>query len=53
VSEVHGAARYLESRGLPVRWDTKYKIHGVDRFFTEDPDGNRVEIQGSDGTSPT
>jgi catechol 2,3-dioxygenase-like lactoylglutathione lyase family enzyme len=48
VSDVHSAARYLESRGLPVRWDTKYKIQGIDRFFTEDPDGNRVEIQGSD-----
>jgi catechol 2,3-dioxygenase-like lactoylglutathione lyase family enzyme len=50
VTDVHAAARYLEELGLPVRWDTKYKIGGIDRFFTEDPDGNRVEIQGSDGT---
>jgi catechol 2,3-dioxygenase-like lactoylglutathione lyase family enzyme len=49
VSDVHAAGRYLAGRGLPVRWDTKYKIEGIDRFFTEDPDGNRVEIQGSDG----
>jgi catechol 2,3-dioxygenase-like lactoylglutathione lyase family enzyme len=51
VADVHSAARHLESRGLPVTWDTKYKIDGVDRFFTEDPDGNRVEIQGGDATA--
>lgn len=50
VKDVHAAARHVESRGLPVRWDTKYKIEGVDRFFTDDPDGNRIEIQGSDAT---
>jgi glyoxylase I family protein len=50
VTDVRAAARHLEGRGLPVRWDTKYKIEGIDRFFTEDPDGNRVEIQGNDGT---
>jgi glyoxylase I family protein len=48
VADVHAAARYLEGRGLPVRWDTNYKIEGIDRFFTEDPDGNRVEIQGTE-----
>jgi catechol 2,3-dioxygenase-like lactoylglutathione lyase family enzyme len=48
VSDIQAAARYLEARGMAVRWDTKYKIDGIDRFFTEDPDGNRVEIQGSD-----
>jgi glyoxylase I family protein len=46
VADVHAGARYLAARGLPVRWDSKYKIDGVDRFFTEDPDGNRIEIQG-------
>jgi catechol 2,3-dioxygenase-like lactoylglutathione lyase family enzyme len=46
VTDVDGSARYLAARNLPVRWDTKYKIEGIDRFFTEDPDGNRVEIQG-------
>ena len=51
VTDVHAASHYLEARGLPVRWDTRYKIEGIDRFFTEDPDGNRVEIQGSDGAS--
>ena len=46
VSDVHEAAAYLEAKGLPVRWDQKYKIDFIDRFFTEDPDGNRIEIQG-------
>jgi catechol 2,3-dioxygenase-like lactoylglutathione lyase family enzyme len=50
VADVHASARHIESLGLPVRWDTKYKIEGIDRFFTEDPDGNRVEIQGSDAS---
>lgn len=49
VGDVHAAARVLGARGLPVAWDTKYKIEGVDRFFTEDPDGNRIEIQGEEG----
>jgi glyoxylase I family protein len=53
VSDVHSAARYLSGKSLPVVWDTKYKIDRIDRFFTEDPDGNRVEIQGSDERSPT
>lgn len=48
VRDVHAAARHLVARGLPVAWDTKYKIGGVDRFFTNDPDGNRIEIQGAD-----
>ena len=48
VADIHAAAKHLTEKGLPVTWDTKYKIPGVDRFFTEDPDGNRVEIQGSD-----
>jgi catechol 2,3-dioxygenase-like lactoylglutathione lyase family enzyme len=52
VKDVHSAARYLEGLGLPVRWDTKYKIEGIHRFFTDDPDGNRVEIQGSDASAP-
>jgi catechol 2,3-dioxygenase-like lactoylglutathione lyase family enzyme len=48
VSDVHAAARYLAEKHLPVRWDQKYKIEGIDRFFTDDPDGNRVEIQGTE-----
>jgi len=46
VSDLRQAARALEWEGFPVRWETKYKIIGLDRFFTEDPDGNRIEIMG-------
>lgn len=48
VSDVHASARYLESKGLGVTWDVKYKIEGIDRFFTFDPDGNRIEFQGTE-----
>ncbi len=34
--------------GGAVRWD-RTKIPGVDRFFTEDPDGNLIEVQGPEG----
>lgn len=50
VADVHAAAKHLESQGVPVKWDHKYKIRGVDRFFVFDPDQNRIEIQGSDGS---
>lgn len=50
VEDVRGAAKELEAKGYDVSWD-KRKIEGVDRFFTRDPDGNRVEFQGSDGTT--
>jgi catechol 2,3-dioxygenase-like lactoylglutathione lyase family enzyme len=53
VSDVHASARYLEGLGLRVTWDTKYKIDGIDRFFTDDPDGNRVEIQGTERARPS
>ncbi|MBE7464484.1 MAG: VOC family protein [Planctomycetes bacterium] len=46
-SDVRAAAQAVEAAGFPVRWD-RTKIPGVDRFFTDDPDGNRVEVQGSD-----
>jgi catechol 2,3-dioxygenase-like lactoylglutathione lyase family enzyme len=50
VRDVRAAGRTIESLGYAIRWDTKYKIRGVDRFFVFDPDDNRIEIQGSDGT---
>jgi catechol 2,3-dioxygenase-like lactoylglutathione lyase family enzyme len=50
VDNVRAAAQRVEAAGYAVTWDTKYKIRGVDRFFIHDPDGNRVEFQGSDGT---
>jgi glyoxylase I family protein len=48
-ADVREAARVVEAAGFPVRWD-RTKIPGVDRFFTDDPDGNRIEIQGADGS---
>lgn len=46
VKDVHSAARRLASSGCAVEWSTRHKIVGIDRFFTRDPDGNRIEIQG-------
>jgi hypothetical protein len=50
VSDVHAAARRLSGAGCRVGWESKYKIPGVDRFFTDDPDGNRIEVQGPEKT---
>lgn len=47
VSDVHGAAKLVEAAGFGVKWDD-FKIPGIDRFFTADPDGNRLEVQGSE-----
>ena len=48
VADVRAAARKVESSGCRVEWHSKHKIPGVDRFFTYDPDGNRIEVQGRD-----
>ena len=53
VKDVHSAAEFLAGKGLRVAWDRKYKIGGIDRFFTDDPDGNRIEIQGTERKSET
>jgi glyoxylase I family protein len=50
VKDVREAAGSLEAQGQRVSWDAKYKIRGVDRFFVFDPDANRIEVQGPDGT---
>jgi catechol 2,3-dioxygenase-like lactoylglutathione lyase family enzyme len=50
VEDVHGTCKTLEAAGFPIKWET-LKIPGIDRFFTRDPDGNRIEFQGSDGTT--
>ncbi len=50
VADVHGTAAALEARGERVAWQDRYKIRGVDRFFIRDPDGNRIEVQGPDGS---
>jgi catechol 2,3-dioxygenase-like lactoylglutathione lyase family enzyme len=47
LSDVHAAAKSIESAGVTVTWDT-YKIDGIDRFFVRDPDGNRLEFQGDE-----
>lgn len=46
VKDVHAAARRVGALGFPVLWEHTYKIEGIDRFFTADPDENRIEIQG-------
>jgi catechol 2,3-dioxygenase-like lactoylglutathione lyase family enzyme len=43
VSDVDELARRCEAAGLPVRWDEH--IEGVRRFHTDDPVGNRIELQ--------
>jgi catechol 2,3-dioxygenase-like lactoylglutathione lyase family enzyme len=35
-------AERLQAAGAPVRWDAR--LPGVERFFTADPWGNRVEL---------
>lgn len=47
VNDVHAASELLAAHGYPVDWD-RTKIAGIDRFFTRDPDHNRIEIQGWD-----
>jgi catechol 2,3-dioxygenase-like lactoylglutathione lyase family enzyme len=46
VKDITLAAKVVEDAGYPITWDTRYKIPKIDRFFTRDPDGNRVEFQG-------
>jgi catechol 2,3-dioxygenase-like lactoylglutathione lyase family enzyme len=48
VEDVHAAAEVIRSAGCEVTWDVRFKIPGIDRFFTRDPDGNRVEFQGKE-----
>lgn len=43
VEDVDEVAAAVEVAGRPVRWDEA--IPGVRRFHTDDPVGNRVEIQ--------
>jgi catechol 2,3-dioxygenase-like lactoylglutathione lyase family enzyme len=48
VKDIKAAAEQIESFDWPIRWEAKYKIIGIDRFFVYDPDGNRIELQGPD-----
>ncbi len=47
VEDIHQCAEDVLEAGFEVKWDP-YKILGVDRFFTSDPEGNRIEIQGAE-----
>ena len=43
VDDVGAVAAAVEAGGAPVRWNEE--MAGVRRFHTDDPVGNRVEIQ--------
>jgi len=51
VADIKEAFKTLHDAGQAVQWDTRRKIPGIARFFIRDPDGNRIEFQGSDGTT--
>lgn len=42
VADAQAARAYFRERGVTVNETTL--IHGADRFFIHDPDGNRIEI---------
>lgn len=47
VSDLRAAGRAIAAAGHDVKWEAaRHKIEGVERFFTYDPDGNRIEVQG-------
>ena len=43
VTDIDEAASRLADAGLPVRWDES--VPGLRRFHTDDPVGNRIELQ--------
>lgn len=45
VDDVHEIASRLEAAGYEVVWDPM--IPGTERFYTQDPFGNRLEFMGS------
>jgi len=49
VPDIQAAAAWCEAAGLEMKKDN-HKIPGVTRFFIRDPDGNRIEFQGPDGS---
>ncbi|MEE4544334.1 glyoxalase [Streptomyces sp. V4-01] len=42
VTGIHGFARQLKAKGATVVWD--YDLPGHERFYSEDPVGNRLEF---------
>jgi len=49
VEDIESARRRLEEAGVQTEVALP-KIPGVRRFSLRDPDGNRLELQGSDGS---
>lgn len=49
VDNIDDARRTLVGAGVATE-ELKPKIPGVRRFLLRDPDGNRLELQGSDGS---
>jgi catechol 2,3-dioxygenase-like lactoylglutathione lyase family enzyme len=47
VADLQVAAQVLQAHGYTVLWENM-KIEGLDRFFTHDPDKNRIEIMASE-----
>jgi glyoxylase I family protein len=45
VGNLKDAADAMRAAGFPVTDDGRGTIPGIERFYTVDPDGNRVEIQ--------
>lgn len=43
--QLHTLALTLQESGHPVQWDTR--LPGVERFFTTDPWGNRLELMSA------
>ena len=48
VDDLAAAEGHITKHGHDIQWHTKHKIPGIERFFVHDPDGNRVELQGSE-----
>lgn len=46
VGDLRNLASRLESAGHSVEWD--HRIPGTERFYTQDPFGNRIEFVGSE-----
>jgi len=47
VTDLAAAAEVLQSAGFEINNDGRGTIPGVARFYTADPDGNRIEIQSA------
>ncbi len=53
VSDLVAAEQAVKTAGFEVRYDGRGSIPGVVRFYTNDPDGNRIEIQAPQPTAVT